>query len=214
MLQKRFRSVIIIGNTKQLWHKFITNYQADSLLQSSSQPLDSYTTYAIEASIPLHANTLSPPTTSPDQSWRRRLSGTFSIGYGHLPDKHGNYYPLQRLAHESGLAYFHAKSHLNLHPVYGPWIALRAVMVVDLDINTRTFTRNYHTTVPSIELPLISHDQEDSIPDYPESIHESPLQTRLRIGLGQEGWKHWQYGAHQMSYHYTKNRDFLHLECD
>ncbi|MGH8586497.1 MAG: hypothetical protein ACREWE_10055 [Gammaproteobacteria bacterium] len=37
---------------------------------------------------------------------------------------------MQRLAHLSGLAYL-SPSHLNVHATYGPWIALRAAVVID-----------------------------------------------------------------------------------
>jgi hypothetical protein len=40
--------------------------------------------------------------------------------------------PIQRLAAEAGLAYL-APSHLCVHPVYGPWLALRALIIVDED---------------------------------------------------------------------------------
>jgi methylmalonic aciduria homocystinuria type C protein len=36
---------------------------------------------------------------------------------------------MQRLAHSSGLAYL-TESHLNVHPEFGPWIALRAVLML------------------------------------------------------------------------------------
>jgi len=39
---------------------------------------------------------------------------------------------IQRAASVAGLAYL-APSHLCVHPVYGPWIALRAVIVLDED---------------------------------------------------------------------------------
>ena len=39
---------------------------------------------------------------------------------------------MQRLAHLSGLAYL-SPSHLNVHFMFGPWIALRAAVVIDID---------------------------------------------------------------------------------
>ena len=38
---------------------------------------------------------------------------------------------MQTLAEVAGLAYTHPYSHLSLHPRYGPWFALRAVLVFD-----------------------------------------------------------------------------------
>ena len=36
---------------------------------------------------------------------------------------------MQTLAEVAGVAYTHPYSHLSLHPRYGPWFALRAVLV-------------------------------------------------------------------------------------
>lgn len=38
---------------------------------------------------------------------------------------------LQRMASVSGLSYWEETSFLSLHPKYGPWFALRAVIVFD-----------------------------------------------------------------------------------
>lgn len=43
----------------------------------------------------------------------------------------GRVLSFQRLAHESGLAFLNPACHLCVHPVYGPWISLRAVVVLD-----------------------------------------------------------------------------------
>mmetsp|Transcript_39706 Transcript_39706/g.129091 ORF Transcript_39706/g.129091 Transcript_39706/m.129091 type:complete len:133 (-) Transcript_39706:247-645(-) len=40
---------------------------------------------------------------------------------------------MQRLAHLSGAAYFHAGCGLNVHPTFGPWHAYRSLVVVAAD---------------------------------------------------------------------------------
>eukprot|EP00611_Tribonema_gayanum_P002728 TRINITY_DN12061_c0_g1_i1.p1 TRINITY_DN12061_c0_g1~~TRINITY_DN12061_c0_g1_i1.p1 ORF type:complete len:298 (-),score=84.90 TRINITY_DN12061_c0_g1_i1:184-1077(-) len=44
----------------------------------------------------------------------------------------GRLVAIQRMAHVSGLAWLHDKTHLCLHPEVGPWLALRAVVLVDI----------------------------------------------------------------------------------
>ncbi|KAG5191547.1 hypothetical protein JKP88DRAFT_251426 [Tribonema minus] len=44
----------------------------------------------------------------------------------------GRLVAIQRMAHVSGLAWLHDKTHLCLHPEVGPWLALRAVVLVDV----------------------------------------------------------------------------------
>ena len=39
---------------------------------------------------------------------------------------------MQRLVHLSGLAYL-SPSHLNVYLMFGPWIALRATVVIEID---------------------------------------------------------------------------------
>ena len=54
--------------------------------------------------------------------------------YGHDPDAATTgegYVGMQTLAEVAGLAYTHPYSHLSLHSRFGPWFALRAVLVFD-----------------------------------------------------------------------------------
>ncbi len=42
----------------------------------------------------------------------------------------GRLVALQKLAHVTGLAHLHPVAHLNVHPLHGPWLALRSVVVL------------------------------------------------------------------------------------
>ena len=55
------------------------------------------------------------------------------IFFGHEPaDAEGNrFVALQRAAATAGLAYLDTTSHLCLHPKFGAWFALRAVLIFD-----------------------------------------------------------------------------------
>lgn len=95
---------ILIGNTRALWPRF-TEALRDPALAAERDPLDRYTERAIGAAFP-----------------------GARIYYGHHPYS-GAFVPLQHLAVATGLGAL-APSRLVIHPIYGPWFALRAAVVI------------------------------------------------------------------------------------
>jgi methylmalonic aciduria homocystinuria type C protein len=100
---------ILIGNTRALWPPF-TAAVCDPALAAEPDPLERYTERVIDAAF------------SPSGAGPR-------IYYGHRRYG-GAFLPLQRLAATTGLGAI-APNHLVIHPIYGPWFALRAVVVTD-----------------------------------------------------------------------------------
>ncbi len=94
---------ILVGNTRALWPRF-TAALARPELAADPHPLERYTEETIEAALP-----------------------GARIYYGHRRYR-GAFLPLQRLAVATGLGAL-APSQLVIHPVFGPWLALRAVIV-------------------------------------------------------------------------------------
>jgi len=105
MLAGEARLGILIGNTRTLWPLF-TQAMGDPALAAEDDPLDRYTERVINAVF----------------AGARRY-------YGHRRYD-GGFVPLQRLAAATGLGAL-APNHLVIHPIYGPWFALRAVVVMD-----------------------------------------------------------------------------------
>lgn len=99
---------LLIGNTRALWPIFLAARAADRALRVSPDPLDLYTERTIGRIV---------DTTIPDARVR----------FGHLADAEGTFLPLSRLAELSGLGTL-APTHLVVHPTFGPWIALRAIV--------------------------------------------------------------------------------------
>lgn len=97
---------ILVGNTRALWPAFEAALR-DPRLAADPDPLDRYVERAIAASF-------APAT---------------RIYFGHQRYA-GAFLPLQRLAQLTGLGAI-APSQLVIHPIYGPWFALRAVVVLD-----------------------------------------------------------------------------------
>src|SRR4030095_5232612 len=102
---------ILIGNTRALWPALRAALRADPSLAAAPDPIHRYTAAHVLAALrPL------------SQRWQVRWV------YEQPPRR----VAMQRLAHVSGLAHL-SRSFLNVHPVYGPWIALRAAVVCDID---------------------------------------------------------------------------------
>lgn len=105
---------LLIGNTRALWPAFTAALRNPSLA-ADADPLDRYTERVIDAAFAGPAP---------------------RIYYAHRR-YHGNFLPLQRLAAATGLGAL-APNHLVIHPVYGPWFALRAIIVIEGEPPTRT----------------------------------------------------------------------------
>jgi hypothetical protein len=100
---------ILVGNTRALWPPFQAALRADPALAADPDPLDRHAERAIASGFATDAR----------------------IYYGHRRHA-GSFLPLQRLAALTGLGAI-APSQLVIHPIYGPWFALRAVVVLDGD---------------------------------------------------------------------------------
>jgi hypothetical protein len=94
---------ILVGNTRALWPVF-TEALRDAELAAQADPLDRYTERTVTAAFP-----------------------GAHIRFAHLAYD-GAYLPMQQLAVAVGLAAL-GPHHLLVHPTYGPWFALRAVVV-------------------------------------------------------------------------------------
>ena len=102
---------ILIGNTRAIWPRFLETLRANRPRLDARHPLESY----IEATV---LPALEAITYRSEVRWAQ--------------DPPPRRVAMQRLAHLSGLAYL-SPSHLNVHATYGPWIALRAAVVIDID---------------------------------------------------------------------------------
>jgi len=103
---------ILIGNTRALWPVF-TAAMNDPALAALRDPLDHYTETAIATAFPCAR-----------------------VYYSHRRYDAG-YLPFQKLAVAIGLGAL-SEGGLVIHPEYGPWLALRAVLVIDGEPVART----------------------------------------------------------------------------
>lgn len=159
---------ILVGNTRALWEPFREALH-DPALAAERDPLERYTERAIAAAFP-----------------------AARVIYGHRRYG-GAFFPLQRLAVATGLGAL-APTHLVVHPVYGPWFALRAVVLVDGPVTARA--------------PIAQ-------PCRCDARCTAALETAL-VAAGPDTWRAWlavrdacelracRYSDEQIRYHYTR----------
>jgi hypothetical protein len=165
---------ILVGNTRALWPRF-TAALARPELAADPHPLERYTEETLEAAL------------------AATLPGA-RIYHGHRRYR-GAFLPLQRLAVATGLGAL-APSQLVIHPVFGPWLALRAVIVTQ-------------GTPPPPPRPPIE-------PPCRCGAACAEALARARAAAGPEAWRAWlavrdactlrdhRYSDDQVRYHYTR----------
>ena len=94
------RAGLLVGNTRALWPRFVAERTP------GPDPFDRFVETTIDPLVPAGARVL----------------------YGHR-QYDGAFPPLQRIAVAAGLGAL-SETHLVIHPIYGPWFALRAAIVM------------------------------------------------------------------------------------
>jgi len=159
----------LVGNTRALWPKFLAARAADPKLVQSAHPIQDYVEATLEA-----------------------IAGA-RVLYSHRRYD-GAFLPFQRVAVAAGLGTL-AKSQLVIHPTYGPWFALRAIVLTDGTPDTRV-------------LPAPACNCE---------VACDGAFARALEATGPEAWRAWlavrdaccvgrehRYSDEQIHYHYTK----------
>ena len=161
---------VLVGNTRALWPRFIAALRADPVLAESTDPLDLYTERTLDA------------------------AGE-RVFYAHRRYE-GAFLPFQRVAVAAGLGAL-SSTQLVIHPIYGPWFALRAVMLVTGD---------------AVSHPLLTSPCRC----------DSTCHAAFSRAMSSDSWRAWldvrdactvgrsyRYDEDQLVYHYTKDRSRL-----
>lgn len=176
---------LLVGNTRALWPRFRAALAADAELAANDDPLDTYTVRCVEAVLP-------------------GLGVPAAVRYAHVlvPEP----LPIQRVAQAAGLAWL-SPSRLSIHPEHGPWIALRAVIVVDVagpDAPAPPFdpcTSCAKPCLAAFDRALLQTPETASGP----ADWRAWLAVRDACPLGQAS----RYDREQTEYHYSKLRALL-----
>ena len=181
---------ILVGNTRAIWPRFLDAVRANAPVLDERHPLESY----VEATV---LPSLKPLIPRSEVRWAQ--------------DPPPRRVAMQRLAHVSGLAHL-SPSHLSVHATYGPWIALRAAVVIDIE----------GPSSPPPEPPNPCPDCEHyCLRRFRDAIAAAGATPAGHAAI-ERHWPLWlavrdacpagrshRYGDEQIRYHYTKDREVL-----
>jgi methylmalonic aciduria homocystinuria type C protein len=181
---------ILVGNTKSLWPQFINAFSRSIFLQDDPHPLDRYV-----------------------QEQVRYVLGKFSMRWDVRWDcsPPAERIAMQRLAEIAGCATL-SSTHLSVHPKFGPWISLRAVIVLDMPGDG--------LKAPEKTNNLCSDCERSCLPAFERAMNSVRELTSESVS---RDWKQWlavrdacpvgrdehRFYDNQIRYSYTKDRVFL-----
>ncbi len=175
---------LVIANTSALWPHFTSAVRADPLLAAAADPLDRYVTERVGSAV------------------RRATSRPALLFFAHVTAPAA--FPIQRLAAQVGLASL-SPSHLAIHPQHGPWFALRAVVIVDVEGPAPPphpppgpCAPCSAPSVPALEHALsVTGPRLDSRAIAQNAQHWIAVRDACPVGRASR------YGAAQLDYHYA-----------
>lgn len=190
-------AAICVGNSKALWPAFVLFLSQHSEYLTNQHPLDAYVQHSVGKA--LQAALGQPSGTEVLASSVRYSSGTGE-----------SFVDMLAAARVSGMAFQDTDIHLCLSPRYGPWLALRAVIVLDLE------------AVSSLHAePITSHP----FPEQREACKALMISIMADGGWAESNWgkfvqlrrmaapesvlEEYGYPQAQIDYHYTKSREVL-----
>jgi methylmalonic aciduria homocystinuria type C protein len=173
--------VIVIGNTRALW-PHLDRFVLESL-EPLSDPVDTYVERVVAGAV-------------------AGVERVVDIRYAHEPPPRR--VAIQRLAHVAGLAWL-SPSHLCIHPTFGPWIALRAAIVLDqpapppVDPVPPTCDCDSHC-LPKLHAALAASESADSSAIIEHWRLWVAMRDACPVGRGHR------YSNEQIVYHYIGER--------
>lgn len=196
----------LIGNTKNLWNMFLKWCQ-DKEGTIPEHPVNTYTEEKVSEIAKRYF-------TSPELHWSHNIMSNKLIS-------------MQRISVLTGLTFQDNSTHLSVNPVYGSWLAFRAVLVV----LGETGSRARFDKPKRLENFLTAEQQEVAVTAWDramklatpeslviESLHcKEPASDAERI----QAWialryvvdrPEWEYTKNQVWYHYSK--DFKYVQAD
>ncbi len=172
---------VLVGNTHQLWPAFLSHVTTSGI---PANPLDEYTEHAVSNAL------------------IRCAMPASQVFFVHTPPGKPGFVGAAHAAQVSGLAYSSKDVHLSIHPTYGPWFAMRAIICLDADLDL-ALPRELHDPIPKTELPNLMvmiaslMDKASYGDDW-----RAWLKVRDAIGVAVGAQDH-RYPDDMIAYHYT-----------
>ncbi len=179
---------VLIGNTVSIWEYFISWLQQQPNWYDMKHPLDVFT----EQSVQDCCNVVCP---NAPVFWTHETQAYVV--------------PIQKIAHESGCAFL-SKGQLNIHPQYGPWFALRALLLLDETPPAKIEPRNPSSEATELKASQIFQQlctQDNGSSEFLDiqSHWRGWLKLRDLYHVG----KRYRYTEAQIKYHYTHDKEIL-----
>ncbi|HKA89628.1 MAG TPA: hypothetical protein VKE22_18315 [Haliangiales bacterium] len=174
------RLVMVAGNGRALWPPFLAWLAEDPARPESPHPLQAYV----------------------EEATRRAVAGVdCEVRFAHDGPP---FVPIQRLAERAGLAWL-APSNLSIHPVVGPWLSLRAVIVADDGEPVVPAPPPPCAACPSACLPAFERARAARDPVAAQTAWPTWLAVRDACPIGREH----RFQEDHIRYGYTKDREIL-----
>jgi hypothetical protein len=180
------RTGFFIGNTKNLWPFFVKEFSCSQLLQSDSDPFDTFVEQTVKSI-----------------STKHKLSK--KIIFAHQPSfsdiDENSFFPFQRFAEHIELAKIGA-NHLSFHPTYGYWFSMRALVFSDEALPLVNTQYNWQTDPCTRKCSDYCGKAENT---NNEKDWEAELARRSSCPFASE----FRFSKDQSEYHYTHNKSML-----
>jgi cyanocobalamin reductase (cyanide-eliminating) / alkylcobalamin dealkylase len=182
---------LVIGNTRAIWPKFLAALHERPELLACEHPLDQWVEERISSAV--------------------FRSGANARSYFTHRRLHEGYLPLQRWAERLGFLAL-SPSHLSVHRDYGPWIALRALVIVDVETDESSAEPAATEPCGSCTAPcrepfarVSRQSEQQSGTERVVSHWKEWLAVREACPVGRE----FRYSDEQIRYHYGRDRTVL-----
>lgn len=195
---------MIVGNTKMIWPHFIEHVKSNPNCVERKDPFDEFVEETVRDCLNAFLTNHTQNTTCSIQFAHRTYQTV--IGY----ERELRYLGMQTMASLSGLAHFHQPAYLCIHPEYGPWFAMRAVITFHcispsdiLDISPSSITLPTH--------PPISSRLEEAILKAAKVAKTNHDWIHIRKLICKENptWSKWEYDLDQLNFHYFHDKSCL-----
>lgn len=186
--------VLVLGNTKEIWNPFVAWLADDDARVAAPHPLDAYVAEVVRAAV--------------GPGSRAEVHG--------LHDRARPVLSARKLAAVCGLASA-GPAGLSAHDRFGPWIALRAAVVLP-----GPTPRGEEARAPCADCEgpcataltnvLSEQGRDPGEPDHTDVARRwrSWVSVRDACPVGRS----WRYDTHALAYHYTKDRSQLRALVD
>ena len=170
----------LIGNTGNIWTPFIEWLSQQPNWSEIVDPLETFV----------------------EQTIKRCVGPDAHVFWTHETKRY--IVPVQRMAHQTGLAYLSA-GQFNIHPHFGPWFALRAVVIVSGETECNPRVSNPSTEATEVQSAALFNRLLESKATWQEWLS---LRDLYEVGRTHR------YSEAQIRYHYTRDKTVLWNEVE